>query len=168
MHRLAISLIGLLSSAFIYGQDLNVSPKFSAEDSVLLSTFWTEFRTAVNAKDKIKLAALCEFPFYCAPCIVDTTPEPKGVPTLKITKALFFKSQFNFFLDEMVRSAINKYNSFEECIFHPYSDNIGGPKGFFFAFTIVPPSEKWEGLQGLLYLDKIKGVFKITGVDTVP
>jgi hypothetical protein len=57
----------------IYGQDATILLK----DTALLTTLWTEFKTAVTANDKLKLMILFEFPFYCGPCTDDTTFKKK-------------------------------------------------------------------------------------------
>src|SRR5690348_18379110 len=53
---------------YIYGQDTNLDTKLSLQDSSLLNNFWTNFKSAINTNDKMKLATLCKFPFYCRPC----------------------------------------------------------------------------------------------------
>ena len=76
--------------------------------------------------------------------------------------------EYKLFFNKPIKNLVNKYRNFDVDIFHPYSDNNNRPKGFIFSYTIVAPSKKWEGLQGFIYLEKIKGKYKITGIDTVP
>jgi hypothetical protein len=168
MSRILTLLLALLFSVFVNGQGTSLPLKISVEDSIKLNDFWTSFKKAVNKKNKMELAALCRFPFFCWPCIVDTTLEPNNGITIHVTKTLFFKSQYRLFFDKPIVDVINKYSNFEIDIFSQDFDNRSKPKGFMFPYTIIAPSKTWEGLQGFIYLDKIDNKYKITGIDTVP
>jgi hypothetical protein len=39
---------------------------------------------------------------------------------------------------------------------------------FIFSYVAIAPSKSFEGAQGLVYVKKIKGKFKIISMDTVP
>ena len=68
MKQLLILIIGLSIAIFSYGKERNLDSKITTKDSILLNRFWSEFNSAINSNDKIKLSALCKFPFYCHPC----------------------------------------------------------------------------------------------------
>ncbi len=114
-------------------------------------------------KNKDKLATLCEFPFYCRPCIDDTTLKKNEHVTIKVKKKLFYESQYNEFFDKPIRSEVEKHKIFETYIFYPNIYDKNKRDGFMFSYTIVAPSITWEGLQGFIYLSKKSGKFKITG-----
>src|SRR5690349_19833751 len=101
-HSLWI-IFGLIFSLNIYGQDTNLDQKISLQDSVLLNHFWTSLKLAIEKKDKYKLATLCEFPFYCRPCIDDTTLKVNDRVSIKVTKELFFESQYKEFFDKSLK-----------------------------------------------------------------
>ena len=61
-------------------------------DKILLQKFWTEFKAAINYKDRTKLASLWRFPFACDYCIVDST-KPDDKP-YKVTRRIFDKTQY--------------------------------------------------------------------------
>ena len=169
MTNILTITFGLLFSLCSYGQDANIDRTISFKDSILLHNFWTDFKSAITKKDKDKLATLCEFPFYCSPCIDDTTLKINDHITIKVTKKLFYESQYKEFFDKPIKSEVEKHKTFETYIFYPAFDNKNRRDGFMFSYTIVAPSKSWEGLQGFIYLGKRKsGKYKITGIGTVP
>ncbi len=168
MSRILTIAFGFLFSFSSYGQEVSIDRTISLQDSILLRNFWIDFTNAINKNDKDKLATLCEFPFYCHPCIDDTTLNPNDHITIKVTKKLFFESQYKEFFDNPVRDEVEKHKIFETYIFYPTLDDKNKRNGFMFSYTIVAPSKKREGLQGFIYLAKKNGKFKITGIDTVP
>ena len=168
MNSILTITFGLLFSLCSYGQDANIDRTISFKDSILLRNFWTDFKSAIIKKDKDKLATLCDFPFYCSPCIDDTTLKINDHITIKVTKKLFYESQYKEFFDKPIRSEVEKHKIFETYIFYPAFDEKNKRNGLMFSYTIVAPSKKWEGSQGFIYLSKKSGKFKITGIDTVP
>ncbi len=169
MNSILTITLGFLFSLSSYGQDASIDRTISIQDSILLRNFWTDFSTAIKKNDKDKLATLCEFPFYCRPCIDDTTLKHNGHITIKVTKKLFYESQYKEFFDNPIKSEVEKHKTFETYIFFPAFDNRNRRDGFKFSYTIVAPSKTWEGQQGFIYLSKRKsGKYKITGIDTVP
>ena len=168
MTRILTFVVVLLFSSKTFGQDTNSDAKVSLQDSILLQEFWTNFKSAINANDKAKLTTLCLFPFYCRPCIDDTTLKNNDHVTIKVTKALFNESQYKLFFGKPIRDEVGKQNGFNIYIFHPSYNNKNRPKGFMFSYDIIAPSKTFEGMQGFIYLGKIKGHYKITGIDTVP
>jgi hypothetical protein len=167
MNSILTITFGLLFSLSSYGQDIN-SDSVSLQDSILLRNFWTDFKSAINNKDKDKLATLCEFPFYCRPCIDDTTLKHNDLVTIKVTKKLFYESQYKEFFDDPIKDEVENHKAFELYIFHPAFDDKNRRNGFSFCYSIIAPSQTWEGLQGFIYLAKKNGKYKITGIDTVP
>jgi len=168
MSRILTFIIGILFSITLYGQDENFEIKVSLQDSILLNDFWTKFKTAINTNDKVKLATLCKFPFSCRPCIDDATLKHNDHVTITVTKKIFYESQYKLFFDKLIKNKVNKHKNFEIHIFFQSFDDRNKPNGFMFPYTIVAPSKEWEGLQGFIYLYKIKGKYLITGIDTVP
>ena len=144
MNSILTVTFGLLLSVSSYGQDANVDRTISPQDSILLRNFWTDFKSAIIKKDKYKLAALCDFPFYCSPCIDDTTLKNNDHVTIKVTKKLFYESQYNEFFDKPIRSEVEKHQIFETYIFYPAFDDKNKRDGFMFSYTIVAPSKTWE------------------------
>ncbi|MBP8115081.1 MAG: hypothetical protein KAY50_06980 [Chitinophagaceae bacterium] len=168
MNRILTLIFALLFSLSSYGQDPNLDTTISFQDSVLLCNFWTDFKSAILEKNKDKLAVLCEFPFYCRPCIDDTTLKDNDHIVIKVTKKLFYESQYKVFFSKPIEDLIEKYQKFKAYIFQPTFDNKFKRNGFMIGYTIVSPSKKWEGLQGFIFLSNESGKFKITGVNTVP
>lgn len=164
MTRILILTVAIITSVCVYGQNTTISLK----DSVLLNKFWTELRVAINTKNKARLAALCNFPIYCRPCIDDTTLKVNDHLTIKVTEALFYESQYKLFFDKPFKDKVNINDGFKLYLFYPAFDEVNKPKGFSFSYTIVAPSINWEGMQGWVYLEKINSQYKITGIDTVP
>ena len=162
---IAFGLIFTLSS---YGQDKNISRAISINDSILLRNFWIDFKNAITNKDKDQLATLFEFPFYCRPCIDNTILKTKEQVTIKVTRQLFYVSQYIVFFEKHISNEVEKHKEFETSIFFPAFDDINRCNGFMFTYTIIAPSKTWEGLQGFIYLNKRNGKYKITGIDSVP
>jgi len=168
MTRFLPLLFSILFSLAVSGQNRALDRKLSLQDSILLKNFWTEFKVAINANDKSKLAALCKFPFYCTPCIDDTTLKNNNHITIKVTKELFIDSQYKLFFDKPIKDEVNKHEQFDAFIFFPVLDTKNKVTQFKFPYTIVAPSKNGEGLEGFIFLDKIDDEYKITAIDTVP
>ena len=166
--RISMLLIGLSFAFTIQGQSVIPNSKLLTADSILLKKFWVKFKTSVETKDKVKLESLCQFPFYCRPCIDDTTLKRNNHITIKVTKEIFLESQYKIFFDRPICNEVIKHKQFDKNIFKPATDEKNKRNGFMFSYTIVAPSNKWEGSQGIIYLRKINGKYKITGIDTVP
>lgn len=168
MNSMLTVIGGFLFSLCSYGQDAGIDRTVSPQDSILLRNFWTDFEAAITQKDKEKMAALCEFPFYCSPCVDYTTTKNKNRVTVKVTKKLFYESQYAAFFDKPLKDEVEKHTIFETDFFYPAFDANNKRNGYMFSYTIVAPSKTWEGSQGFIYLSKKGGKFKITGIDTVP
>ncbi|HMU11165.1 MAG TPA: hypothetical protein PKC54_14235, partial [Ferruginibacter sp.] len=141
MNRILTITFGLLFSLSSHGQYSNLDTTISFQDSILLCNFWTDFKRAIDEKSNDKLAALCEFPFYCRPCIDDTTLKNNDHTVIKVTKKLFYESQYKVFFSKPIKDLIEKYQKFETYIFHPTFDNKFKRNGFMLTYTIVAPSK---------------------------
>lgn len=165
MSRSLLIFSFVLSTNINYGQNSILISKISFQDSILLNDFWTNFKNAINENDKEKLATLCAFPFNCRPCIDDTSLKVNDQVTIKVTKKLFVKSQYKIFFEEPIKNEVKKHNQIVALL--SFEDkNV--PNGYMFSYTIIAPSKDWEGLQGFVFLQKIRNRYKITGIDTVP
>jgi len=103
MKNILTLTFGLLFSISSFGQAKNLNPTISFQDSILLSNFWADFTNAIKINDKDKLASLCEFPFYCHPCIDDTSLKNNDHIIIKVTKKLFYESQYKVFFAKPLR-----------------------------------------------------------------
>ncbi|MFT3703131.1 MAG: hypothetical protein QM802_12210 [Agriterribacter sp.] len=168
MKNVLIIILGLIYSLSSFGQGATADRTISLQDSSDLHHFWTVFQNAVANNDKTALAGLCEFPFYCKPCIGDTTLKNNDQATIKVTRKLFYESQYKVFFENPVKNAVKKQQIFATNIFYPAVNNKNKRNGFVFSYPIIAPSKKWEGLQGFIYLNKKRNTYKITGIDTVP
>lgn len=168
MRSILILLCVLLFSVSICGQTNNSDNEISAQDKILLQKFWKDFTDAVNKNDKKKLETLCEFPFYCSPCIDYIESKNNNLFTVKVTRALYHQKYYKIFFEQALKTDVKKHQKFNVKLFHPYFNEEIKRHGMSFLYTLVPPSEHWEGSQGMITLRKIEGKFKITGIDTVP
>jgi len=146
-----------------FGQ-LAFSEATSRKDSLLLQTFWNQFRQSIVSKNKAQLEDLFDFPFYCHQCVdYVQANDPSGV-TVKISRTLFRDSVFQVFYD---MPKLNATLWTDTVWFHRTFDDQGNII-FMILYEIVSPSKKLERPQGFIFLKKRKGKFLITGLDTVP
>jgi hypothetical protein len=132
----------------------------SKTDTTLLQDFWTNFKDAVNKKDKVKLTTLCHFPFTCDYC----APEGYKKPYIRINKANFDTLVYKLFLDERLPVTIHKYNLPQDIdIFHPFRVNKKCGYMFEFSRNVKPP-----GKQHFVNIQNIHGKFRIVGAWTIP
>lgn len=160
-------LYGLIFSCGLYGQT-TLDYDISAKDSLLLSNFRMDFTTAIKNKDKDKLAALCDFPFYCRPCIDNIENKNTNPITVKVTKELFYKRHYILFFEPAITAEVMKSENNQAGFFHVSFNDNRERNGFWFSYTIIPPSKYGEGRQGMVFLRKKGSRLKITGLDTVP
>ena len=138
--------------------------KLTTADKKLLTQFWTDFKSAINSENKMKLASLVKFPFNCDYCIVDTTKE-KDYDYLKVTKKLFDKGQYKIFFDNKLKKTVNNNVNLLDILFVAYENK----ECFYnFSYASVEPSKEWEGQQHFFSLQKINGKYFITSAWTVP
>ena len=90
--------------------------------------------------------------------------------TIKVTASIFNDSQYKIFLNGPIKNEVNKHLKFDLYFFNISLDdkNNAEQSGFNFSYTIIAPSKYYEGSQGFIFLKKIGGTYKITGIDTVP
>jgi hypothetical protein len=167
MKSIVTTSFWVLFSWACSGQDTSYDRTLSRQDSMLLSNFWAEFAYAIRAADKDKLAALCEFPFYCRPCIDYTALKDCDLVTVKVSRKMLLESQYRLFFDKPIRAVVEKHPIFEN-IFYPAYDDKNKRDGFMFFYTRIAPSVRGEGSQGFIFLRNIGGKYEITGLDLVP
>ena len=170
MNKALLILFTFFLTASCYAQGDDLKKPVSPKDSILLVHFLTDFKTAIRGKNQIALSRLINFSFHCTPCINDSTlkvNDDGDAP--KVSEKLFFQSQYKLFFDGRMERSLNRYNDLGTGIFKRFY-NIEDNKeyGFFFPYTITPPSSHWEGSQGFIYVSKIKGKYKITSIDMIP
>ncbi|MDM1555580.1 hypothetical protein PYS58_09735 [Chryseobacterium indologenes] len=168
MKSILVVINILLFSVSIYGQAKDPDEKISTQDKIILQKFWKVFTDAVIRNDKAKLETLCDFPFYCRPCI-DYAEYKNGNPiTVKVTRKLYHKKHYKVFFEQALKTEVKKHQKFAIQFFRPSFNEQRRRTGVYFLYTIVPPSAHWEGAQGMIYLIKKEGKFKIAGIDTIP
>jgi hypothetical protein len=166
--KLIILILVLFLTTNAFGQTQKKEKEITKTEKILLQKFWKEFKTSLDNNDKKKLATICNFPFFCHPCIDDTTLKVNDKVTIKVTETIFMTNIYDFLFYKEIKKEFDKHKNFELYFFSRAFNDKQKPSGFMFSFTLVAPSKTWEGVQGFIYLNKINGVFKITGIDTVP
>jgi hypothetical protein len=176
MKFIIILITSFVFTFHLYGQvnydtakASNQDDILSKQDSILLQKFWTTFKTAVITKDKIKLSTSFKFPFTCVECLDDTTIKHHNPYYITVTRSLFEKKCYRFFLERQVLQFVNE-NQLSQIsdIFGPSYNEKQEKIGYEFGYIVssVPGTELSEKV--FIYLEKINGEFKITGTDTVP
>jgi hypothetical protein len=140
------------------------------KDSLLLSSFWNDFRNAIDQQDKNKLATLFQFPFYCSQCTDYVAANDPNSVTVLVTQRLLLDSVYQLFYALPTLNSRNQDLWKSDFVFMRSGyDDKGLPKNeFVFSYVLIPPSKTWEGSQGFVYVKKIKGKYRIIGMDTVP
>ena len=164
MIRQILTLVGLLVCANLIGQQKCDSISMRA-DSALLHTFWTDFKQAINNRDRIKLSSLCRFPFNCDYCTLDTT-KPSSKPSIKVTKALFNQSQYNIFFTYRLLKEINRHNDIP--ISQPDFNTIDKKCFYSFSYVSRDDDKSHPGQQHFFDIQNINGRFKIVSAWTLP
>jgi hypothetical protein len=72
--------------------------------------------------------------------IDDTILKNNDQVTIKVTKKLFYESQYKEFFDKPVRDEGEKHKIFETYIFYPAFDDKNKRNGFMFSYTIAATS----------------------------
>jgi hypothetical protein len=165
MTRSLLFILGLLAAFPLFSQQKCDSSALQA-DQELLQNFWTAFKDAVNHKDKVKLSSLCRFPFNCDYCL----PESKKFkPYIKVTKAMFDKTQHQIFFEDMLVTEINKYILPQDLfIFRPYYNTIHKKCTYSFGYIVRYENDQHPGMQHFFDIEKIDGQFKIISTWTLP
>ncbi|WP_068944321.1 hypothetical protein [Chryseobacterium timonianum] len=167
MKNLLVLILFFLFSVSICGQKKS-DDEISAQDKILLQKFWTDFTDAVTRNDKGKIKTLCEFPFYCRPCIDYLGSKNSNLVTVKVSRDSYQKKYYKVFFEKELKAEVKKHQKFNLQFFHPYFNKEVKIQGISFLYTMIPPSKTWEGAQGMITLAKKEGKFKITGIDMVP
>ncbi|UHO39246.1 hypothetical protein H5J24_03740 [Chryseobacterium capnotolerans] len=97
MKNLLVLILFFLFSVSICGQKKS-DDEISAQDKILLQKFWTDFTDAVTRNDKGKIKTLCEFPFYCRPCIDYLGSKNSNLVTVKVSRDSYQKKYYKVFL----------------------------------------------------------------------
>ena len=164
MSRQILTIIGLLICAESIGQQKYDSLSVRA-DSALLHSFWTEFKQAINNRDKVKLSGLCHFPFNCDYCILDTS-KPSNKHYIKVTKTLFDKSQYKIFFADRLIKEINRHNDIP--ISQPDFDSSDKRRYYSISYIAREENKQHPGQQHFFDIQKINGQFKIISAWTLP
>ena len=139
------------------------------KDSIDLVIFWKSFKGAIDSGNKSSLANYFNYPFYCFPCLDYLKPVDSTTTSIKVSKPLFVKSVYKLFFDLPVLNEYNKELWLKDFVFAPsYEENSQKLNGYVFSYVRISPNSRTDGSQGFVYLKRIKGEFKIVGVDTVP
>lgn len=168
MRSILLVIYCLLFSVCMHGQKRTVDEEISSQDKILLQKFWKDFTNAVIKNDKTKLETLCEFPFYCSPCLDYIKSKNNNLFTVKVTRELYHKKHYKIFFEQALKTDVKKHQKFNIQSFHPYFNEQMKRGSVYFLYTMVAPSIHWEGVQRIIYLEKKDGKFKITGIDTIP
>ena len=135
-----------------------------ATDTLLLSTFWKDFKSALNTKNISKLAELVKFPFGCASCDIDRL-HPQNKPYIMVTKAHFFRSMYQIFFNEKLIEMVNKYEMPNDVyIFTSYLQEHTNKRLYNFNYL----ASRAPGRQVWFDIEKIKGKYKIRWVFPLP
>jgi hypothetical protein len=168
MARYILSILWLLACLNSFSQQKCDSTSFSQTNKILLQNFWTEFKDAINNKDKTKLANLCHFPLRCDYCIFDSA-NSNDKPNVKVTKISFDSSQYKiFFTERLIREVNNHSLPRDIFIFQPYYDRVYRKCSYTFGYIAREENAQHPGMQIFFDLAKINGQFKIISSWTLP
>jgi len=166
MTRFLLFTLGLLAGSYSFSQHKCDSSILQA-DKVLLQNFWTDFKTAINNKDKTKLASLCRFPFTCDYCILDSS-KASNKPYIKVTKTTFNESQYEIFFAVRLVKEINKHLPQDFFIFQPYYNTVDKKCSYSFGYIARDENAQHPGMQHFFDIQKVNGQFKIISAWTLP
>jgi hypothetical protein len=165
-HSLLI-ILGLLAAACSFSQQRCNNTNLQA-DKVLLQNFWTAFKDAVNNKDKAKLESLCRFPFTCDYCILDSNKQ-RSKPYIKVTKAMFDRSQYQIFFADRLVIETTKHNLPQDLfIFQPYFNTFDKKCSYSFQYIAREENAQHPGMQHWFDIQNENGQFKIISAWTLP
>jgi hypothetical protein len=168
MTRYILPIVGLLTCLDLFSQHKCDSTSLSQTDKALLQNFWTEFKDAINNKDKTKLANLCHFPLHCDYCILDSAKSNDKLD-VKVTKISFDTSQYKIFFTERLIKEVNKHSLPRDIfIFQPYYDRVYRKCSYSFGYIAREEDAQHPGMQHFFDLAKINGQFKIISSWTLP
>jgi hypothetical protein len=166
MKRYILLMAGLTVCLNVFSQ--RKCDSLSQKDKLLLQKFWTDFKDALNNKDKTKLSTVCNFPFDCDYCILDTAKQTHK-PHVKVTKSDFDKSQYQIFFIDRLINEVNKYNLPHDLgIFLPAYNAIDKRCIYSFGYIVREENKQHPGMKRFFDVQKINGLFKITSTWTIP
>lgn len=137
-------------------------------DSVLLNVFWKELSSTVDRANKDRMVTFFHFPFYCRPCVDDTSLDRTNNITVHVTKAMFRKSVAEFLIKGPFGEAILQNRVVAVKNRKTAQDDSQQPGDLIFTYRITAPHPPFEGKQGWLSVGKRKGKFQITGIHIIP
>jgi len=158
MTKFITILVGVLFSLNSLGQLSCDISQLSKQDKLLLREFWTKFKTSINKKDKISLAALVNFPFECDYCTEGVMGD------VKITEKQFHSKQYKIFFTSKLQKEFDK-DILD--IIEPNYGKLQKKCSYRFAYVSIDPSNGFEGQQIFFVVEKVGGQFKITSTWTV-
>ncbi|RDC66174.1 hypothetical protein [Adhaeribacter pallidiroseus] len=165
MKIFILVILGLLASTSLYSQDKCDLSSLSQDDKMLMQSFWTNFKSAITKKDKVKLAALCNFPFTCSFCQYIDHPN-SNQPYVDVTEKGFLKYYYKMFSDERLMKEVAKHTLPDEFILTTHFNTVDNKCSYSFAYG-VRENEKHPGRQYFFDLQKVGSKFKITGAWTL-
>jgi len=163
--RLTITLLFalILNAQLVFAQTNNCDiEKITKNDKQLINDFWTNFKTAVNKKDKVALSSLIKFPIICDYC--------QGLSSkqlyVKLSEKEFKEKYFEFFLDPKLMKRVNETQDIFSILV--INKDEAGKCGIDFGYNSIEHSETSEGQQHFFSLKKVKGKYLITSAWTMP
>ncbi|TMI62904.1 MAG: hypothetical protein E6H07_15995 [Bacteroidetes bacterium] len=161
MNRLLLIIFGSSLSIFVNGQ-VNCDRQ-KQKDSIQLEQFCIGFKKAVNQRDLKNISEFFQFPFPCSACNIKDNSNSKE--PYMVSYKRFLQGKYDEFFGAWFMETVSKGRLFELL---QASENDKGKCSFFFGYPMVLPSERTEGHQGFLTIEKINGKFKITSIWSVP
>lgn len=150
----------LLTSIKLVAQDTCNLSILSSEEKRQLNSFYLEFKEAINSQNKAMLCKLYNFPFNCTLC----SPNSEK-PFESITREMFLQFGYKFFMTENFVNFVNK-NDIKQILHADKQDD--GSCGYSFGVPIRLATQNNGGLHCFVTLKKIKDVYKIASVWSVP
>ena len=153
----------ILNAQFLCAQNIGFNKEVLKNDDVqLLNQFWTNFKEAVNAEDKITLSSLINFPIICDYC----QDEASKSLYVKISKKQFDKKYYKFFLDPKLVARVNSIQDIFSILAETY--DVHKNSSLNFGYVSIEPSVKSEGQGHYFSLEKKGNKYFITSMWTIP
>jgi hypothetical protein len=168
MPRYVKIIVGLLFAINLYGQEKCDVSKMSQQDKSILEKFWVNLKIALNAKDKVKLSTLINFPFNCDYCIIDSL-HLSDEPFIKVAKKQFDTKQFKIFFEKKLVDYVNKYQLPKDIsILTTHYNTVDKKCSFSFRYIAITENKQHPGRTEWFDIEKLNGEFKITSTWTLP
>lgn len=157
-------VIGFFAWSLAYSQSAIVH--MTSSDSVLLTNFWDDLKTALNNKDPKSIKRLCEFPFNCSACL-DSLDDNKNY--ILVDNVNFDKGRYRVFFDKELIRTVNKFTMPKDLfIFHSAMNDRNKIIGYEFSYIRHPETQHHPSQQGWITLKKMSGKYKIISFWTIP